>query len=288
MDVEEIINYKGRNNMAKREKYIIWGREPDTKKRCREYIQKLKEKWGVHYLLNDEEIKNMKDLMSNYYYTPLEQAKHLVQGNWQKAKDQIKFIGIKYGPVYFEPRFEFYNMHPNTVGFSTEYKMWNFSVARCICFGGNGMVHESAYPKNAVIESLRNAIASNKLQWKRDQGYSARDNQRKDAHHIDGKEFKTIYLKFLDAIKKTEDEFISMLYPTHGDFENAKVTYFGVMEEGIGWEFKDENNSIRKAWVKFHERNVTYELIDPALHRKITSEEIKFNTDMRNLINETK
>ena len=86
--------------MAKREKYIIWNREPDTKKGCYEFMQKKKKEWGVDYFLNDEEIKHMKDLMSNYYYTPLEQAKHLVQGKWQDTKDKIKFISIQYGPIF--------------------------------------------------------------------------------------------------------------------------------------------------------------------------------------------
>ena len=52
--------------MTKREKYSIWGREPDTKKGCYEFMQKKKKEWGGDYFLNDEEIKHMKDLMSNY------------------------------------------------------------------------------------------------------------------------------------------------------------------------------------------------------------------------------
>ena len=282
--------------MAKREKFSIFGREPDTKKGCYEFMQKKKKEWGVDYFLNDEEIKHMKDLMSNYYYTPLEQAKHLVQGKWQDTKDKIKFISIQYGPIFYEPRFEFYNTNPYTAGFSKldmitgeeieqeKHQMWDFSVARCICFGGSGMVHESLPPKPAVIEALRNSIAADKLQWKRDQGYTARNNQRKDAHHIDGKEFKTIYLKFLNTIQKSEEEFISMLYPTHGDFNTAKISYIGMMNNGIGWNFKKEDEKIKKAWVQFHNRNASYELIDPASHRSITSEETKFNTDIRNLL----
>ena len=42
----------------------------------------------------------MKDLMSNYYYTPLEQAKHLVQGRWHEVKEKIKFIAIRFGPIF--------------------------------------------------------------------------------------------------------------------------------------------------------------------------------------------
>jgi hypothetical protein len=285
-----------------RQKYSIFDREPDTKKGCYEFIQKKKKQWGVDYFLNDKEIKYMKDLMSNYYYTPLEQAKPFVQGKWKETKDKIKFISIQNGPIFFEPRFEFYNVHPRDINnFFTRFDeetgkgeqgpkqkilMWDFSVARCICFGGNGMVHESLPPKRAVIEALRNSIAADKLQWKRNQGYSAINNQRKDAHHVDGKEFKTIYLKFLNTIKISEEDFISMLYPTHGDFDTSRISYIGMMNSGIGWDFKKEDDKIRKAWIKFHNRNVSYELIDPISHRSITSEETKFNTNIRNIINE--
>jgi hypothetical protein len=282
--------------MAKREKFSIFGREPDTKKGCDEFIKKKKKEWGADYFLNNEEINYMKDLMSKYYYTPLEEAKPLVQGKWQETKNKIKFIAIQHGPIFYELRFEFYNNHPYTAGLSKinmvtgeeikqeKHQMWDFSVARCVCFGGNGMVHESLPPKAAVIESLRNSIAPDKLQWKRDQGYSAINNQRKDAHHIDGKEFKTIYLKFLNTIQKSEEDFISMLYPTHGDFKTAKISYIGMMNSGIGWNFKEEDEKIKKAWVQFHNRNASYELIDPVSHRSITSEETKFNTDIRNLL----
>ena len=148
--------------MAKREKFSIFGRDPDTKKGCYEFMQKKKKEWGVGYFLNNEEINHMKNLMSNYYYTPLEQAKHLVQGRWQEVKDKIKFIALQFGPIFYEPRFEFYNTNPYTAGFSKidmitgeeveqeKHQMWDFSVARCICFNGNGMVHESLPPKPAV------------------------------------------------------------------------------------------------------------------------------------------
>ena len=160
--------------------------------------------------------------------------------------------------------------------------MWDFSVARCICFGGNGLVHESLKPKAAVRAALRNATAPDRLQWKRDQGYHASTHKRMDAHHVDGKEFKTIYLKFLDAIKKTEDEFILNVYPEHGNFDSAKIEYNGM----IGWEFKKDEENFKNAWVMFHNRNREYKLINPLEHHKLTSEEIKFNTSTKHIFNE--
>ena len=79
-------------------------------------------------------------------------------------------------------------------------KMFNFSVARCICFPGQtGLEHESAKPKPAVMEALKNAIAQPKIEWKKSKGYRPRIDPRMDAHHVDGKEFKTIFLKFIDT-----------------------------------------------------------------------------------------
>ena len=283
--------------MAKREKFSIFGREPDTKKGCYAFYLQKKEEWGINYYLNEEEIAHMKDLMRNYYFTPLDQAKHLVQGRWREAENKIKCISIQPGPVFGEARFEFYSKDPRfsnllpldsitgkeEQGPQEEILMWDFSVKRCICFGRNGMVHESLPPRAAVIESLRNSISEGKLQFKRDQGYSA-SKGRKDAHHVSGKEFITIFTKFLKVIKETEEDFISMLYSKHGDFENARIKYCGMMDRGIGWEFKDMDDPIRKAWIKFHDKNCEYDLIDPLEHQIITSEEIKFNTDIKNLI----
>jgi hypothetical protein len=280
--------------MPKREKYSIWGRKPDTKKGCYEFMKKKKATWGIDYILNVEETQHMKNLMRNNYYTPLASAQPFVQGRWKEAEDQIKTISIKYGPIFHEPRYEFYNrdnlcpfpkIDPITgkdIKDQEEYKMWDFSVARCICFGGNGLVHESLKPKAAVRDALRNAIAPDRLQWKRDQGYYASTHSRMDAHHVDGKEFKTIYLKFLDAIKKKEDEFVLSIYPEHGNFESAQIEYNGM----IGWEFKENEKGFKNAWVMFHNRNREYKLINPLEHRKVTSEEIKFNTKIKNKIKE--
>jgi len=275
--------------MTKREKFSIWGKEPDTKKGCYKFMKEKKATWGIDYILNVEETQHMKNLMRNYYYTPLPSAQPFIQGRWKEAEDQIKTISIKYGPVFYEPRYEFYNsgnlcpfpkrdlITGKDIKDPEEYKMWDFSVARCICFGGNGLVHESLPPKAAVKDALRNAIAPDRLQWKRDQGYYASTHSRMDAHHVDGKEFKTIYLKFLDTIKKKEDEFVLSIYPEHGNFESAEIEYNGT----IGWEFKENEKGFKNAWVEFHNRNREYKLINPLEHRKITSEEIKFNTSIR-------
>jgi|TARA_B100000929_G_C15405253_1_gene386019 hypothetical protein len=278
----------------KREKFSIWGREPDTKKGCYEFMKKKKATWGIHYILNVEETQHMKNLMRNYYYTPLAAAQSFVQGRWKEVEDQIKLITIKYGPVFYEPRYEFYNTdtdpscpfpkRDSITGKEIEEEriMWDFSVARCICFGGNGLVHESLKPKAAVRDALRNAIAPDRLKWKRDQGYSASTSEKMDAHHVDGKEFKTIYLKFLDAIKKKEDEFVLSIYPEHGNFESAKIEY----NKMIGWEFKENEHTIKNAWVMFHNRNREYKLINPLEHHKITSDEIKFNTSIKKEVQE--
>jgi len=255
----------------KRQKYSIFGREPDTKKGCDAFIKQKKREWGVNYALNEEEVGHMKEIMRNYYYTPLKEAEHMVQGTWKQKEPDIVNVAIRLGPIYYEPRFEFYE---------ATGRMYDFSVARCICFGGDGRVHESAPPKRAVMDALRRAISDEKLKWKKDQGYNAAFHPTMDAHHKDGKEFKTIYLKFLHAIKMSEEELFAKLYPEYGNFKTCKMIYRGK----TGWEFKEDFKNFRDAWVKFHTKNREYELIESKLHQQITSEETKFNTEIRNLL----
>ena len=57
----------------KREKYTIFGREPDTKKGCYEFYKQKKKSWPLHYVLSQEETNHVKDMMDKYYYSPLKQ-----------------------------------------------------------------------------------------------------------------------------------------------------------------------------------------------------------------------
>ncbi len=211
--------------MAKREKFSIWGREPDTKKGCYEFFQERKKSWFEGHVLEGDDEKYMKEMMSKYYYSPLKP--HMVQDVWHENKDKIIEIKVVLGSVFGEKTFQFWIEKPTytmskTIGmvdgeisctdkegkpFLMETidsfgKMFNFSTARCICFPGQtGLTHESAKPKSAVMEALKNAIAQPKIQWKKDQGYRPRIDPRMDAHHVDGKEFKTIFLKFVNTLK---------------------------------------------------------------------------------------
>ena len=45
--------------MAKREKFSIWGRKPDTKKGCKAFYQSRKETWPIGRSLNEEDKKYM-------------------------------------------------------------------------------------------------------------------------------------------------------------------------------------------------------------------------------------
>ena len=146
------------------------------------------------------------------------------------------------------------------------------------------MVNESDPPRKAVLEALHSAFVDDKIEWKKSQGYRPGIDEMKHAHHVDGKEVKTIYLKFFNAINKSEDEFINLIYPKHGDFETNHIYY----ESGMGWRFKNTEKGLKfkNAFSRFHYRNREYELVDPIHHRNITSEEIKFNTEIRNKIKE--
>ena len=184
--------------MAKREKFSIWGREPDTKKGCYEFFQGRKKLWFEGYILQRDDEKYMKEMMSKYYCSPLKP--HLVQEKtfefWTKKPTykMAKTIGTVDGKISFTDK-EGKPFLMETI--DDHGTMFNFSTARCICFPGQtGLAHESAKPKSAVMEALKNAIAQPKIQWKKNQGYRPKIDPRMDAHHVDGKEFKTIFLKF--------------------------------------------------------------------------------------------
>jgi hypothetical protein len=176
----------------KREKFSIWGREPDTKKGCYEFYQAKKKSWPLNYVLNEEETKHVIDFMSKYYYSPMKP--HLVQDVWNANKDKIIEIKVTYHEIYGSgggTRLEFWIKKPTyrmaktfgrvdgklagedkdgnpflmkTIDDPGEYR--DFSVARCICFKGDGMINESEKPKPAVMEALKNAVAEEKIDWK--------------------------------------------------------------------------------------------------------------------------
>jgi len=288
--------------MAKREKFSIWGSEPQYKNACYELFHKHKTSWPIGHILKNEDEKYMKEMMGNFYYSPLKP--HMVQDVWNKNKDKIIEIKVVSGPVFKEKTFEFWTEKPTfskqrayevvdgkILGIESPHyailedigsgKMFNFSVARCICFPGQtGLVHESALPKPAVMQALKNAIAQPKIEWKRNKGYRSGIDPKMDAHHVDGKEFKTLVLKFVgDALKILETEFYSKIYPEHGNYETAFIEYVQI----TGWQFKNNSkaNKWRSSWFDFHEKYREYEMLNPTIHREVTSNETKFKTSIR-------
>ena len=298
--------------MAKREKFSIWGREPDTKKGCYKFYQEKKKSWPLNYVLNEEETNHVKDMMDKYYYSPL---KPEVQQNWKEQRDKIIEIKVTHHEIYGArggTRLEFWTRKPTykmskTIGMvdgkiafkdkddklflmksiDDPGKMYAFSVARLVCFGGDGHKNESLKPRAAVIEALQHCISDDKINWKKDQGYSPNIDPRMDAHHVDGKEFKTIYIKYLNKIEMDEDSFVKMLYPQHGNFETNHVYY---SDDGTGWKLKktEKGKVVYETFWEFHYKNREYEMVDPIAHQKLSSDEIKFNTSIKNKIKEIK
>ena len=298
--------------MAKREKFSIWGREPDTKKGCYKFYQEKKKSWPLNYVLNEEETNLVKDMMDKYYYSPL---KPEVQQNWKEQRDKIIEIKVTHHEIYGASggtRLEFWTRKPTykmskTIGMvdgkiafkdkddklflmksiDDPGKMYAFSVARLVCFGGDGHKNESLKPRAAVIEALQHCISDDKINWKKDQGYRPNIDPRMDAHHVDGKEFKTIYIKYLNKIEMDEDSFVKMLYPQHGNFETNHVYY---SDDGTGWKLKktEKGKVVYETFWEFHYKNREYEMVDPIAHQKLSSDEIKFNTSIKNKIKEIK
>jgi len=298
--------------MAKREKFSIWGREPDTKKGCYKFYQEKKKSWPLNYVLNEEETNHVKDMMDKYYYSPL---KPEVQQYWKKQRDKIIEIKVTHHEIYGASggtRLEFWTRKPTykmskTIGMvdgkiafkdkddklflmksiDDPGKMYAFSVARLVCFGGDGHKNESLKPRAAVIEALQHCISDDKINWKKNQGYRPNIDPRMDAHHVDGKEFKTIYIKYLNKIEMDEDSFVKMLYPQHGNFETNHVYY---SDDGTGWKLKktEKGKVVYETFWEFHYKNREYEMVDPIAHQKLSSDEIKFNTSIKNKIKEIK
>ena len=296
--------------MAKREKFSIWGRDPDTKKGCYKFYQDKKNSWPINYVLNKEEMEHMKNMMDKFYYSPLKPE--LVQDVWKKQRDNIIEIKVTYHEVYGangKKRLEFWTKKPTyrmskTLGMVDgklaekdkngnpflmktidDYgKMYPFSVARLICFGGDGYKNESLKPKAAVKQALGECIVSDKINWKKNQGYRPNVDPRMDAHHINGKEFNTIYLKYLNILEMSEDEFVKLVYPEHGNFETNHIFY---TSDGFGWKLKtttEIGRMVSETFWDFHYKNREYELVDPGEHREITSNEVKFNSEIKNKI----
>ena len=286
----------------KREKFSIWGSEPQYKKACYELFHQHKASWSIGHILKNDDEKYMKEMMDKYYYSSLKP--HMVQDVWHANRDKIYEIKTVMGPVFKEKTFEFWTEKPTfskqraydvvdgkVIGIESPHyailedigsgKMFNFSVARCICFPGKtGFEHESALPKPAVMQALKNAIAPPKIEWKRNKGYRSGIDPKMDAHHVDGKEFKTLVLKFVvDALKISETEFYSKIYPEHGNYETAFIEYVQI----TGWQFKNnpKANKWRSSWFDFHEKYREYEMLDPTIHREVTSNETKFKTGIR-------
>jgi hypothetical protein len=298
--------------MAKREKFSIWGREPDTKKGCYKFYKEKKKSWPLNYVLNEEETNHVKDMMDKYYYSPL---KPEVQQNWKEQRDKIIEIKVTHHEIYGASggtRLEFWTRKPTykmskTLGMVDgkladkdkngnpflmktidDYgEMYAFSVARLVCFGGDGHKNESLKPRAAVIEALQHCISDDKIKWKKNQGYRPNIDPRMDAHHVDGKEFKTIYIKYLNKIEMDEDSFVKMLYPQHGNFETNHVYY---SDDGTGWKLKktEKGKVVYETFWEFHYKNREYEMVDPIAHQKLSSDEIKFNTSIKNKIKEIK
>ena len=100
-----------------------------------------------------------------------------------------------------------------------------------------------------------------------------------DAHHVDGKEFKTIFLKFVNTLKISEEEFYQKIYPEHGNYETNLLEYVTI----TGWQFKNNmaGKTWKETWFDFHEKYREYEMVDPIAHHKLSSDEIKFKTNIR-------
>ena len=245
--------------------YSIWGKPPMSKTMCKSFFKDIKSRWSLGHQLTEEEKTKLILMMKRYYVSPLYPQ---LNEKFLKVKDKITRIVYGEG-IYREPTFYFH--------IEGEVAPRNFSVNRLLCFS-SGKTHESCNRRAAVLEAFQNSIFSDKVAWKKEQGYIPGFSPMVHAHHVDGKELLTLFTKFLVTIKHSEENLINKLYPEHMNFKTWHMAY----RDGIGWCFSSELGlDIQKQWIKFHRRNAEYETLDPKTHQELTSEEIKFNTAIK-------
>ena len=248
--------------------YSIWGKRAMSKTMCKSFFKDVKSQWPLNYELNEQEKSKLLLMMKRYYVSPINPE---INKKFLKVKDKITRIVYGEG-IYREPTFLFYvegEMFPR-----------NFSVNRLLCFS-SGKVHESCNRRAAVLEAFQNAIFPDKVEWKKEQGYNPGISPMMHAHHVEGKEFKKIFVNFLAETKYNEEDFINKIYPEHMNFKTCHMTY----HDGTGWHLSsDLGLIIKEQWIRFHRRNAQYEKIEPTIHRVKTSEEIKFNTTIKHTV----
>ncbi len=145
-----------------------------------------------------------------------------------------------------------------------------------VCFS-SPKIHDDASDRNFVMNMFRRSIEDQIIDFK----YYENDGQSgvHEVHHKDTT-FINLMLGFADQVMKIHSRV---------DFESY-IRPFGKYYPSDGARFDKDNikgMAICEAFREYHKKNAKLELINKGEHRQETSEEIKFNTRLRNMIKES-
>ena len=252
--------------------YIIYDKEFKTKKKskkygdgAREYFTEIRKTMNRGYL-NQYHCNNIINLMDRYYRKP---------DRWRAYRPHIVCIEYAFGEKWGEDTFYFHlNKYFN--GCFRPYISNPSVINGPVCFS-SPKIHDNASDRNFVMNMFRRSIEDQIIDFK----YNKNNGQSgvHEVHHKDTT-FINLMLGFADQVMKIHSrvEFESYIKP------------FGKYYPSDGARFDKDNikgMAICEAFKKYHEKNAKLELINKGEHRQETSEEIKFNTSLRNMIKES-
>jgi|GEM_PF-4383200 len=265
-----MLNIAELNFVGDQKPYIINNQEYKFKKDAKQAFKEFRKTIPTTICLNEKDTIVIFNIMDKYYR---------LQNEWRKYRPFIQGVkyttGHKWGELtfYFNLNKSFPEEESITL---TTPKIFNPSVMNsCLCFASEN-VHEAAHNNTYVAKMFRSAVE--------DQVFNFRINSHAQSgiheiHHADIT-FKNIVLSFMNNVMKINDR---------DKFEN-KIRPLGKYITSEGQIFNPDIPravTIRDAFAEYHQKYAKLIVTLKKPHREETSEEIKFNTSLRNKIKET-
>ena len=252
--------------------YILYGKKYYTKKKSKKYgdgareaFTKIRKTMNKGYL-NQYHCNNIINLMDRYYRKP---------DRWRMYRPYIVSIEYTEGEKWNEPTF-YFSLSKYFDSCFRPY-MANPSVINGpVCFS-SPKIHDNASDRNFVTNMFRRSVEDQIIDFKyyKNNGRSGID----EVHHKDTT-FINLMLGFADQVMKIHSRV---------DFETY-IRPFGKYYASDGARFDKDNikgMAICEAFREYHKKNAKLELVVKKEHRQETSEDIKFNTRLRNMIKDS-
>ena len=252
--------------------YIVYEKEYQTKKKSKKYgdgareaFTKIRQTMNKGYL-DQYHCTNIINLMDRYYRKP---------DRWREYRPHIVCIEYAEGEKWGEDTF-YFHLNKNFSGCFRPYISNPSVINGPVCFS-SPKIHDDASDRNFVMNMFRRSIEDQIIDFK----YYENDGQSgvHEVHHKDTT-FINLMLGFADQVMKIHSRI---------DFESY-IRPFGKYYPSDGARFDKDNikgMAICEAFREYHKKNAKLELIVKKEHRQETSEDIKFNTRLRNMIKDS-